>query len=132
MSETFCPDEAATRALAASLAAQLNAGDLVLLEGPLGAGKTTFVRGILEGLGYRGPVRSPTFNLLQVFNTTPPVVHVDLYRVNSTKGIGLEDYLATHLCLVEWPNRATEFAKSRAIRVGIEFENDGRRIQIVD
>ena len=132
MSETFCPDEAATRALGASLAEKLKRGDLVLLEGPLGAGKTTFVRGILEGLGYEGPVRSPTFNLLQTFETEPPVVHVDLYRVPSTEGIGLDDYMATHLCLLEWPDRAPELAESKATRVTIAFEAEGRRVRIAD
>jgi tRNA threonylcarbamoyl adenosine modification protein YjeE len=126
--ERFCPDEAATRALAAELAANLKAGDLVLLEGQLGAGKTTFVRGILEGLGYNGPVRSPTFNLLQTFETRLKVLHADLYRMTSAAGLGIEEYLATHLCLVEWPDRAPELKNLFPILVRIDFERQGRRI----
>lgn len=117
-------DEAATRALGAALALRLGVGDVVRLEGPLGAGKTTFVRGLLEALGHEGPVRSPTFNLLQGFDTRPPVLHADLYRVASAEGTGLEDYLDTHLVLVEWPDRLPE--DEEHWRVEVAFEGEGR------
>lgn len=131
MSERLCPDEAATRRLAAELAHQLRAGDVVLLEGPLGAGKTTFVKGVLETLGHTGVVRSPTFNLLQVFDTTPPVLHVDLYRVPTAVGLGIEEYLDTHLCLIEWPDRLQGFLDpARCTRVTIAFEGEGRRVLV--
>ena len=106
MSPVHLPDEAATRALGATLASELKAGDVLLISGVLGAGKTTLVRGLLEALGHAEPVRSPTFNLIQVFETDPPVMHADLFRVKSHIGIGIEDYLETHLCLIEWPDRA--------------------------
>lgn len=122
------PDEAAMRALGASLASELKAGDLVLLEGELGAGKTTLVRGLLGALGISEGVRSPTFNLMQVFETTPPVLHADLYRLKSAVGVGLEDYLDSHLCLIEWPDRATW--PSEAIRVEIQFAGEGRVVKI--
>lgn len=131
--DVFCPDESVTRRVGAELSRALQPGDVVLLEGPLGAGKTTFVRGVLEGLGHTGPVRSPTFNLLQVFDTDPPVLHVDLYRLPSAQGIGLEDYLESHVCLVEWPERAPGFfAALTTIRIFIEFEGAGRRVRIVE
>ena len=117
-------DEAATRALGAALARRLAPGDLVRLEGPLGAGKTTLVRGLLEALGHKGPVRSPTFNLLQAFDTEPPVLHADLYRVASAEGTGLEDYLDTHLVLVEWPDRLGEDEGHWRVEIG--FEGEGR------
>ena len=117
-------DEAATRALGASLAQRLAPGDLVRLEGPLGAGKTTLVRGLLEALGHKGPVRSPTFNLLQAFATDPPVLHADLYRVASAEGTGLEDYLDTHVVLVEWPDRLPEDAEHWLVEIA--FEGEGR------
>lgn len=91
--------------LAAGLAPLLRAGDVVLLSGELGAGKTTFVRGLLLALRQVGPVRSPTFNIIQTFETDPPVMHADLYRLKTALGLGLEDYLDTHLCLIEWPDR---------------------------
>ena len=120
-------DEAATRALGTSLAKRLKRGDLVFLSGPLGAGKTTLVRGLLVALRFEGPVRSPTFNLVQTFETDPPVMHADLYRVASHIGIGLEDYLDSHLCLVEWPDRAQGLvAEGAAWLVDIQFAGEGR------
>lgn len=98
------PDE--TMAIAAEIGADWTAGIVVKLEGELGAGKTTFVRGVLKGLGYEDAVKSPTFNILSVFETTPPVAHLDLYRLASHEGLGLEDLLDTHICLIEWPDRA--------------------------
>ncbi|ARU42258.1 tRNA (adenosine(37)-N6)-threonylcarbamoyltransferase complex ATPase subunit type 1 TsaE [Armatimonadetes bacterium Uphvl-Ar1] len=92
-------------ALGRDLAELLKAGDIVLLYGDLGAGKTTLVRGVMEGLGWEGAVRSPTFNLMQVYPTRVPVVHADLYRVASAAGIGLEEYFDDHLVLIEWPDR---------------------------
>ena len=125
------PDESAMRDLSASLSAAWKAGDLVLLMGDLGAGKTTFVRGILSGLGHIEPVRSPTFNILQIFETDPPVLHADLYRLTSSIGIGLEDYLETHLCLIEWPERAPELAAAgNAITVEIAFSETGRSVRV--
>ena len=120
-------DEAATRALGAEMLSDLHAGDVVLLEGELGAGKTTLVRGLLEALGRTEPVRSPTFNLVQLFDTDPPVMHADLYRVKSHAGIGIEDYLDTHLCLIEWPDRAAGLvAAEQAWHVHLQFDEPGR------
>lgn len=119
------------RALGAGLSRRLTAGDVVLLDGELGAGKTTLVRGLVEALGYHQAVRSPTFNLVQTFPTHPPVMHADLYRVASYEGIGLEDYLDSHLCLIEWPDRAERlFDQERCWRVGIDFTQGGRRVRI--
>lgn len=119
------------RALGASLVRELRQGDCVLLEGELGAGKTTLVRGALRGLGFEGEVRSPTFNLLQDYATEPPVLHADLYRVESAAGLGLEEYLDTHLCLIEWPDRLKGIVQEENCwRVRIEFEGEGRRVWV--
>lgn len=99
------PSPESTEALGAALAPRLEPGSLVLLQGPLGSGKTTLVRGLLRALGWSGPVRSPTFNLLQSFDTTPPVLHLDLYRLDSDAGIGWQEYLRDHICVIEWPER---------------------------
>ncbi len=120
-------DEAATRALGASLVSRLTAGDVVFLKGELGAGKTTLVRGLVEALGHEGPVRSPTFNLVQTFDTVPQVMHADLYRLTTHKGIGIEDYLETHLCLIEWPDRAAGLVPDgTAWTIEIAFAGTGR------
>lgn len=107
------------------------AGDIVLLRGPLGAGKTTLVRGALRALGVVEPVRSPTFNLLQVFQTEPPVLHADLYRVLSAEGLGVEDYLDTHLVLIEWPEHAESWLTGGKVwKIDISFQEGGRSVQI--
>ena len=119
------------RALGAKLKNYLVPGDVVLLEGELGAGKTTIVRGLMEALGVVEPVRSPTFNLIQVFETQPPVMHCDLYRVQNGFGIGLEDYLEDHICLIEWPDRATDFVNpGECWRITIEFSGEGRIVTV--
>ena len=130
--ETFrAGSEVETRDFGGRLVRRLGVGDVVLLDGPLGAGKTTLVRGLLEALGYDKEVRSPTCNLVQVFETQPPVMHADLYRVKSCVGIGIEDYLETHLCLIEWPDRAVGLVDfGSAWRVEIDFEGDGRVIKV--
>jgi tRNA threonylcarbamoyladenosine biosynthesis protein TsaE len=123
--------EEETKREAALLARRLRTGDVIFLEGPLGAGKTTFVRGVLETLGYHGLVRSPTFNLLQTFPTKPPVMHADLYRVASWHGIGLEDYLESHVCLIEWPDRAEGLVPpEEAWNVRIDFADEGRNLTL--
>jgi tRNA threonylcarbamoyladenosine biosynthesis protein TsaE len=120
------------RALGATLATRFKAGDVVFLEGELGAGKTTLVRGILAGLGWDQEVRSPTFNLLHTYpSLTPPVVHADLYRLAGWQGIGIEDYLEDWLCLIEWPDRAAGLVQDAAAwRIQIEFEGSGRKVML--
>lgn len=113
------------------LVSLLKVADVVLLDGPLGAGKTTLVRGLLTGLDYHGAVRSPTFNLIQTFETNPPVMHADLYRLKGSLGIGLEDYLDTHLCLLEWPDRALDLiSPEECWRVRIAFHEEGRDVTV--
>jgi len=129
--ERFAADEAETKAVGASLAAELQPGELVLLHGDLGAGKTTLVRGILEGLGWHGAVRSPTFSLLHLYPTQPPLAHADLYRVTSAEGIGLEEVLDDHIVCVEWPAAGESFWRGRGgIEVTITTEGEGRRLVI--
>jgi len=126
-----CATESETLDLAAKLARAWGPGDVVLLEGELGAGKTTFVRGVLRSLGHLGAVRSPTFNLLQTFPTDPPVLHADLYRLSDASGTGIEDYLDDHLCLIEWPDRMASVVPSDLCwRIRIEFVGEGRRIHV--
>ena len=123
--------EQAMLELGTELASEFCPGTIVLLSGNLGAGKTTLVRGVLSGLGYNQPVRSPTYNLLQVFDTHPPVLHVDLYRVESAEGLGIEDYMESHICLIEWPDRWAEIAgHPRAIHIQIDFIDAGRKVTV--
>jgi len=104
-------DAAATEAYGERLAPLLRAGDVIALHGSLGAGKTTFARGLLRGLGYRGDVSSPTFPIVQAYappDTIIPLWHVDLYRIEDTSEldeIGLDEALEEAALVIEWPQR---------------------------
>ena len=109
-------DVAALDALAAIFAAVLRPGDIIALSGDLGAGKTTFARGVLRGLGWAGEVPSPSFTLVQPYPTMPEVWHVDLYRLESADeadALGLWETDAA--LLIEWPERLGDrLARRRA------------------
>jgi tRNA threonylcarbamoyladenosine biosynthesis protein TsaE len=104
------PDLAATAGLGARIAAQLQPGDAVLLKGDLGSGKTTLARAILKALGVREDVPSPTFTLVQTYETARlPVSHFDLYRLKRAAELdelGLDEALEDGAALIEWPERA--------------------------
>ena len=108
MTTAVLPDRAATRALAARVAPLLAPGDLVVLTGPLGSGKTFFARALCRALGLPARVRvpSPTFTLVHEHDTTPPVSHADLYRLRDERdvmGLGLDAQRDDgRVLLVEW------------------------------
>lgn len=104
------------------LAPELRVGDVVLIDGPLGAGKTAFVRGMAEGLGADpGDVSSPTFTILQQYGGTPMLYHADLYRLTPAEAadLGLEETGLDGVLAVEWPDRWTARPPS-ALQVSIE------------
>jgi tRNA threonylcarbamoyladenosine biosynthesis protein TsaE len=104
-------DEAATERFGAALAPRLLPGDAIALSGTLGAGKTTFARGVLRGLGHAGDVASPTYPIVQTYDPPGvrlPLWHVDLYRIEDPAElaeIGLDDAPADAVLLIEWPER---------------------------
>jgi len=124
-------DEAATLKFGRKLAAVLKAGDVVTLSGPLSAGKTTLVRGLLAGLGHEGEVPSPSFAIVQPYETlSPPVWHVDLYRIENPIDLGelgLEDIGDEGVLIVEWPEHAGPAAWPRALALSLEVQEDGAR-----
>lgn len=102
-----------TRALGARLAASLRPGDVLLLFGDMGAGKSELTRGIASGLGIDGPVSSPSFTILQVYEDGRiPLYHFDWYRMESVEELyelGMEEYLGGDgIAVVEWPTRCPE------------------------
>jgi len=114
-------DEAATAALARGLAAQLRAGDVIGLSGGLGAGKTTFVRYLLEALGHEGEVPSPSFAIVQPYeDMVLALYHADLYRIEDPSElaeIGLDSMGEEAVLVVEWPERAGPDAWPEALRL---------------
>ena len=114
------PDLEATVRLGAAIANGLAAGDAVALWGELGAGKTTLARAILMALGVTENVPSPTFTLVQNYETCPKVAHYDLYRLKSWRELqelGFDDALADGAVLVEWPERAPEALPPHTLHV---------------
>jgi tRNA threonylcarbamoyladenosine biosynthesis protein TsaE len=129
---TISPDPAATAAFARRVAEQLGPGSFVALDGELGAGKTEFVRGLAEGLGYSGAVSSPTFTIAHEYRGGRlPLVHLDLYRLGSAAeliDLGFDDYLAGDGALaVEWAGRFPELLPPGALRFEIVHRADGAR-----
>jgi tRNA threonylcarbamoyl adenosine modification protein YjeE len=127
-----CSEEE-TVAIGRTLGATLDAGATVLLSGPLGAGKTAFTRGLVEGLGGRtDDVSSPTFTILQAYEGRVPVQHADLYRLSpaEVEDLALEEVTSDAVLVVEWPDRWGHRPPD-AIVVEIEMRRgDERRIRI--
>jgi tRNA threonylcarbamoyladenosine biosynthesis protein TsaE len=110
-------------------------GGIVYLAGELGTGKTTLARAMLRALGHGGPVRSPTFTLLEPYRCGDlRVVHLDLYRLGDPEElelIGLRDYLDPGvLCLIEWPERGAGHLPAPDLQVHIRFRGGGRELAL--
>src|SRR3990167_2531301 len=136
MFDYFLPDEQATLTVGASLAAAIQQpGIVIFLLGPLGAGKTTFSRGFLRGLGYQGKVKSPTYTLVEPYQAGfHKVYHFDFYRLNDPEElihIGIQDYFSsTTICLIEWPDKGSGFLPLPDIICRLEVANSGRQLQL--
>jgi len=132
MTSVVTRSEAETETAGEAFAATLDAGAVVLLDGPLGAGKTAFVRGMARGLGASaGDVSSPTFSLLKEYSGRLTLYHADLYRLQPREvdDLGLLDLSAEGILAVEWPERWRSPPRD-AIRVAIEkLDGDERRIR---
>ncbi len=128
--------ESATRKLAGRLAELLCPGDVVLLVGELGTGKTCFVQGIAEGLGVRERVLSPTFTLLREYTGRLPLYHLDAYRLEGPgdlSDLGLEEYLEGQgVVVVEWADRVRDFFAGDCLEVSLCFDEGGeaRRVSL--
>ena len=123
---------AQTKALGERLAAQLSVGDVLLLEGTLGAGKSEFTRGIARGLGITGYVTSPSFTILQVHaGGRLPLYHFDWYRLHSAEELyefSMDEYLyADGVAVVEWPGQAQEAVPPCHLRIAIEITEETER-----
>ena len=119
------PDEAATAAFAARLAAVAAAGDIIALKGDLGAGKTSFARAFIRARGGEEAVPSPTFTLVQVYDVAPAAIwHFDLYRLNSPDEaweLGIEDAFGDAISLIEWPERLGSLLPRHRLEINFLF-----------
>ncbi len=129
MRELVTASAAETEAEGERVGGTLRAGDLLLLDGPLGAGKTTFVRGLARGVGSEAHVASPTFQLVRVYPGRIALAHVDLYRLEAPaelRDLGLEELLDEGAVVVEWGDR---LETDGATRIVFEvLDGDRRRL----
>jgi len=128
-------DAPAMEALGQKLAGLCLPGSKLFLQGELGAGKTTLVRGFLGGLGYQGIVKSPTYTLVEPYQLNDlDIFHFDLYRLNDPEeleSIGIRDYFSgTGTCLVEWPEKAAALLGSPDVFIQIQYQDDYRKVSL--
>jgi tRNA threonylcarbamoyladenosine biosynthesis protein TsaE len=129
-------DAEETKAIAAALGAVLRPGDLVVLSGELGAGKTTFAKGLARGLGVIDTVTSPTFTIVQEYAGPVPVAHVDVYRLDRVQelyDLGLDELADERVTFVEWGEAVAPVLPRDRLVVRIDFAGEAasdRRIEV--
>lgn len=117
----------------ANWAPSLKSGAVLFLEGPLGAGKTTFVRGLLHGLGWQNKVKSPSFALMESYDIGGlSIFHFDFYRIEGGEGVdhlGLEDcFFPGSICLIEWPEKGPAWLPVPDVSCQLDFHLSGRKM----
>lgn len=131
MTDVVCATESDTRALAGRLASLVRPGDVLVLSGPLGCGKTVFASGLAEGLGIAGPVASPSFVLMRSYHDGfVPFVHVDVYRLSSIaefEDLGVFDEGRDGVVVIEWGEAVAAALPQDVLKVEISIEEDGSR-----
>ena len=120
-----------TKNLGIEFSKELVPGDIVLLYGDLGSGKTTFVKGVLKGLKYNHDVTSPTFSLINEYDANHDVIHIDCYReknVDRWINLGINDYFnSTNIVIIEWPEILEEIIENRVIKIKIDHLDEHKR-----
>lgn len=125
------PNLAAMESLAKKLATVLEPGSIIYLQGNLGAGKTTIVRGVINALGHRGAVKSPTYTLVETYTLSKYIInHFDLYRVTDPEEldlIGIREYInANTVCIFEWAEKGDNYIPPADLILELEILSEGR------
>ncbi len=135
MNEFISHSEKETIAFAKKFSKTLKPGTVVALEGDLGSGKTTFIKGIALGLGLKDPdeVKSPTFAIMHIYPTEPKLYHFDLYRFETAKeaeAIGFEEFTSdpSVISCIEWPERAAKLIPPSAVRLRLKVSGETARL----
>ncbi len=131
----YIENEQVMLAFASQFSQKVSSGDVIYLMGDLGMGKTTFSRGFLQGVGYSGRVKSPTYGLVESYEVESLVVHhFDLYRLTSPEelyDIGMEDYFDRQaVCLIEWPEKAARVLPSSTYELQFSMQKNGRNLRV--
>ncbi|PLS17239.1 tRNA (adenosine(37)-N6)-threonylcarbamoyltransferase complex ATPase subunit type 1 TsaE [Bacillus sp. M6-12] len=129
--EIICHGEEETRGFAARLADKLVPGDVIALEGDLGAGKTTFTKGLASGLGIKRNVNSPTFTIIKEYQGKMPLYHMDVYRVSDEdEDLGFDEYFEGEgVTVIEWAHLIEEQLPESLLTIFLyRHDNDSRRI----
>ncbi|GGK79545.1 tRNA (adenosine(37)-N6)-threonylcarbamoyltransferase complex ATPase subunit type 1 TsaE [Amphritea balenae] len=129
----FVPDESGMVQLGKLIARSTAGGEVIFLNGDLGMGKTTLSRGVLQGFGHQGSVKSPTYTLVEPYEFDErSVFHFDLYRLGDPEELeylGIRDYFTDEgICLIEWPERGEGVLPVADLQLNISVEQRGRRI----
>jgi tRNA threonylcarbamoyladenosine biosynthesis protein TsaE len=138
MNNTFSlhlADEAQTVAMGTRLSQLIKEGAVLFLHGDLGAGKTTLTRGIVQGLGHTGKVKSPTYTLVEPYELNDvSIYHFDLYRLGDPEELeymGIRDYFSPQaVCVIEWPEKGFGFIPTPDLNVEMSYQGEQRKITI--
>lgn len=142
--ERIARSEEETKKIGKDIASELKGGDIVALHGDLGAGKTTLVKGIAEGLGIKEEITSPTFTLMNVYKIKnnelkiKELAHIDTYRLKNEQeliDIGVEDYLGAPdtICIVEWPEKIANLLRDKVVKyILIEHASETKRKIVIE
>jgi tRNA threonylcarbamoyladenosine biosynthesis protein TsaE len=127
----FSNSEKETFSLGVKLSEKVKPGDIFLIEGALGVGKSVLIRGFAKGLGVEESIPSPSFTLVNEYQGKYPIYHFDFYRINDPfelYELGFEDYIYSQgISFIEWPSKGEDLMPTEAIKVNIAITDDGKR-----